>query len=70
VIVVFVLLPLAVAFFGFWVWMFVDAVRNERFSRRDKTFWAIVLLALRPVGALIYYVKQYRPRHTDTHPTR
>ena len=62
VIVYTILLPLAVAIFAFWVWMFVDALRNEKFTRQDKKFWAIVLLVFRPVGALLYYFKQYRRR--------
>ena len=60
VIVYTVLIPLAIAIFGFWVWMFVDALRNDRLTRRDRKVWAIVLLVFRPVGALLYYFKQYR----------
>jgi hypothetical protein len=64
VIVYTVLLPLGLAFLGFWVWMLVDCVRNKRFTPADRKFWAILLVVLRPVGALLYYFKQYRPRRS------
>ena len=60
--VIAVLLPLGLAIFGFWIWMFVDALRNKRLTPHDRKWWAIVLVVLRPVGALLYYFKQYRVR--------
>ena len=61
-----VLIPLGAALLGFWIWMMVDVWRNKTFTRRDRRFWTIVLVALRPVGALLYYFKQFRPRRRLT----
>ena len=65
VIVYTVLLPLGLAIFGFWVWMLIDSRRNEKFTRADRKLWAILLVVLRPVGALLYYFKHYRPRRSS-----
>jgi hypothetical protein len=62
VIVFAVLLPLGMAILAFWVWMLVDLARNKKLTRADKKLWAILLVVLRPVGALLYYFKLYRPR--------
>jgi Phospholipase_D-nuclease N-terminal len=60
--VFFFLIPLGVAIFAFWAWMLADCLRNEAFTGRERRFWLIVLIVLQPVGALLYYFQQYRPR--------
>ncbi len=40
----------------FWLWMFVDLLQRRT---EDKLVWAIVLIFLNVVGAILYYFLVY-----------
>jgi Phospholipase_D-nuclease N-terminal len=39
----------------FWIWVLVDCLTKESSEGNDKVAWAIFILAVPPIGALIYY---------------
>lgn len=45
---------IAVLLFIFWIWMLVDCIRNERLTDTEKVVWALVIIFLHALGALIY----------------
>jgi len=46
-------------FFVFWLWMLIDAIKNEK---ENKLVWVLVILFLNLLGALIYYFAAKRKR--------
>jgi hypothetical protein len=42
--------------FVFWIWMLIDAIKNERLSSTEKIVWVLVIIFLHALGALIYYL--------------
>ncbi len=54
---------LCVGFFGllalagvvFWIWMLVDCLTNEPSEGNDKVIWALVILLVHILGAILYY---------------
>ena len=54
------LLPLTIAAialgaFVFWVWMLIDAIRNDRISGWSRVGWAALIWFTHWVGALFYF---------------
>jgi hypothetical protein len=41
--------------FVFWVWMLIDCLKNEPSIGNDKIIWALVIVLLNGIGALLYY---------------
>ena len=66
VIILLFVLPMALAFFAFWVWMLVDCVRNPRLTDTERIIWAIVICLAHFLGALIYFFAGRRPSRTRT----
>ena len=62
----FLALPMALAFFAFWVWMLVDCVRNPRLTDTERLIWAIVICLAHFFGALIYFFSGRRPGRPRT----
>lgn len=59
-VVVLLLLPLTIAAivvgaFLFWVWMLIDAIRNERISGWARVGWAALIWCTHWIGALFYF---------------
>ena len=48
---------------GFWLWMIVDLANNTYLPRESKNNWFLALILLNVVGALWYYLVEYRPRN-------
>lgn len=53
-------LPLAVgavilASFVFWIWMLVEAIRNEELNGWARVGWAVLIWFTHWIGALIYF---------------
>ena len=48
-------IPLALAFFAFWIWMLIHAIQNKGLSDGEKTAWVLVIALLHFIGALIYF---------------
>lgn len=40
----------------FWIWMLIDCLKNEPSIGNDKIIWALVIIFLNGIGALIYYL--------------
>ena len=38
----------------FWIWMLVDCIKNPRLTGNERVIWALVILFLHGIGALIY----------------
>ena len=51
-----VLLPLAIACFGFWIWMLIDCATNEPDTGNNKVVWIIIIVFAHIIGAILYYV--------------
>ncbi|MEI6058182.1 MAG: PLDc N-terminal domain-containing protein [archaeon] len=46
---------LGILAFIFWIFMIVDVVQRKFKNESDKIVWALVVILLHIVGALIYY---------------
>lgn len=42
--------------FVFWVWMLIDCLKNEPSTGNDKIIWALVIVLLNGIGAVLYYL--------------
>lgn len=40
----------------FWIWMLIDCVMSTRLNGTEKIVWALVILFLHFLGALIYFL--------------
>ncbi|MBI4994969.1 PLDc N-terminal domain-containing protein [Candidatus Peregrinibacteria bacterium] len=51
----------AIGIFGFifWLWMLIDAIKNEK---EDKAMWVVLIILLNLLGAIIYYFAKKRKR--------
>ena len=47
---------LALAAITFWIWMLVDCLMNEPSEGNDKLIWAMVILFVTGLGAIIYFL--------------
>ena len=56
------LAPVALAALAFWIWMLVDCLKYEGKADLDRLLWAVVIIALKLLGAVIYYFVRYRKR--------
>ena len=59
-VVLLLLLPLTIAaiVFGaflFWVWMLIDAIRNDRISGWARVGWTALIWCTHWIGALFYF---------------
>ena len=68
-----VALPLAVvaivvAAFVFWIWMLVDAIRNNQLSGWARVGWAVLIWFTHWIGALVYLFVARKGRLTDRQP--
>ena len=59
----FILIGLAATLF--WVWMLIDCLTNEPSVGNDKLVWALVILFLNGLGALLYYFVRRPQRERD-----
>ena len=58
--IVFAAIPLlALFFFVFWIWMLIDAIKNQK---DNKLMWVLLIIFLNALGAIIYYFSQKRTR--------
>ena len=46
---------IALGAFVFWIWMLVDAIRNDRISGWARVGWAALIWFTHWVGALFYF---------------
>ena len=55
-------IPLSLAVMAFWIWMLVDAARNQGLSDGEKVAWVLIIALVHFLGALIYFFVG-RPNH-------
>ncbi len=66
------LIPLLILGFGLigiaatilWVWMLVDCLTNEPSQGNDKLIWALVVIFLGGLGAILYFFVR-RPQRIE-----
>ena len=55
VLTLLLLIPFALAGFGFWVWMLLHAIRNDHLSGTSRVLWAALVWFLPLLGSVIYF---------------
>ena len=40
----------------FWIWVIIDCLTKEPSEGNDKLAWLIFIIAMPPIGAIVYYV--------------
>ena len=60
----FVVLPIVLALFAFWIWMLVSAIQNPGLSEGEKVAWVLVVIFLHWLGALVYFFVGHPKRKT------
>lgn len=50
----------------FWVWMLIDCLKNEPSIGNDKIIWALVIVFLSYLGAILYYLVRRPERMKQT----
>ena len=48
-------LPIALAFFAFWIWMLISAIQNKGLTEGEKIAWVLVIALQHVLGSLIYF---------------
>ena len=57
-------LPVALAFFAFWIWMLISAIQNKGLTEGEKIAWVLVIALLHVLGSLIYFFVGHPKRNT------
>ncbi len=47
--------PFGLLLTAFWIWMLVDAARNQGLDQNERVVWIIVIALLHLLGAIIYF---------------
>jgi len=55
IFLILMIIAVAMAFFAFWVWMLIDALRNKALTDNEKLVWVLVIVFLHFLGAIIYF---------------
>jgi len=55
VLLLFLIVPLGVACFVFWIWMLVHAIRNDGLDGTTRVLWALLIWFLPFIGSVIYF---------------
>lgn len=56
-LIILLIIPIGIGVFGFWLWMLIDLLQRDNFQ--DKLLWAVVLLLIPFIGAILYYFIVY-----------
>ncbi|HWY74455.1 MAG TPA: PLDc N-terminal domain-containing protein [Verrucomicrobiae bacterium] len=51
----FFIVPLGLLSFVFWIWMLIDAIKNEGLNEGEKIAWVLVIALTHLLGAIIYF---------------
>jgi hypothetical protein len=51
------------AFTAFWIWMLVECVTKEPPVGHDKLIWALLIIFVPYLGALLYYIVRRPERY-------
>lgn len=55
----------SIAAFVFWIWMLIEVLTRETSDGDTKLVWALVLIFLQGLGALIYFFVRRPQRITE-----
>jgi hypothetical protein len=55
-LMIFLILPVVLLAFAFWIWMLVDCATKESSQGNDKVIWILVIIFTHWIGALIYFL--------------
>ena len=47
---------------SFWLWMFVEMIRNDNMDSTAKNYWTLAFIFLSLFAAGLYYLNIYRRR--------
>ncbi len=61
VIAVLAILALCLGITVFWIWMLVDAIRNDTLQGWHRVLWAVLIWFTHIIGAAIYFFFGRRP---------
>ncbi|MFQ5474775.1 MAG: PLDc N-terminal domain-containing protein [Candidatus Nanoarchaeia archaeon] len=50
-----VIVLLSIVSFGFWLWMLIDCLTRKRWKGNEQVVWALVIVFLNLLGAVIYF---------------
>lgn len=50
------LLVLGILCFGFWIWMLIHAIQNQRLTGSERVVWVLVVFFLPFIGSLLYCI--------------
>lgn len=59
-------LAFTILYFVFWIWMLIDCLKYEPSEGNDKIIWAVVIILLQALGALLYYIVRRPERIKQT----
>jgi hypothetical protein len=60
----FFIVPLGLLSFVFWIWMLIDAIKNEGLKEGEKIAWVLVIALTHLLGAVIYFFAGRGPRRS------
>ena len=46
---------IGISLFVFWIWMLIDAIKNQGLKDMEKVIWVLVIIFTHIIGALIYF---------------
>jgi hypothetical protein len=50
------ILALCLGITAFWIWMLVDAIRNDQLQGWHRVLWAVLIWFTHIIGAVIYFI--------------
>jgi hypothetical protein len=59
---------LAVLVFGFWIWMLIDAIKNQGLTEGEKIGWVLAIVFLHFIGSILYFFIGHPKRKLVTSP--
>ena len=55
IMLVLTVMALGVLGFVFWIWMLIDAIKNESIGGNERVAWVLVIALTHLLGAVIYF---------------
>ena len=47
--------PIGLLYLIFWLWMFIDCLKNPTLQGTEKLIWVLVLLFVHVLGPILYF---------------
>ncbi|HTI72211.1 MAG TPA: PLDc N-terminal domain-containing protein [Candidatus Limnocylindria bacterium] len=55
ILAILAVLAVGIAITVFWIWMLVDAIRNDRIGGWSRVLWTVLIWFTHIIGAVIYF---------------